>query len=67
MHDPMLLLPDVSEYRFALYSRGHLLDLTSEPQPPVALFADERLAQSHGARMWPSTFTVIDLAGEPRP
>lgn len=67
MTDPLLMTPDLAEYRFALYCRSHLLDLTSDPQPPVALYADERLAQHHGARMWPSTFIVIDLAGDERP
>ncbi|WP_223511113.1 hypothetical protein [Pseudomonas sp. GL-B-19] len=67
MSDPMLLAPDVSEYRFALYCRGHLLDLTSKAYPPVALYPDAESARLHGVRMWPSTFTVIDLAGDERP
>lgn len=65
--DSMLLPPILAEYRFALFCCGHLLDLTNEPHPPVALYCDEESARRHGARMWPSTFTVIDLAGDERP
>jgi len=64
-HDSMLLCPQLSDYRFAVYSRGHLMDLTTTPQQPVALFSNERIACSYGARMWPTTFTVVDL-GEVR-
>ncbi|MNJ37057.1 hypothetical protein D3C77_318640 [compost metagenome] len=67
MTDPMLLAPDPAEFRFALYCRAHLLDLTWKPDQPVALYRDEATANAHGARMWPSTFIVVDLAGEDRP
>lgn len=63
MTDPMLATPDLTEYRWALYARGHLIDLTFEPQPPVALYRDEQSACLHGLRMWPATFTVVDLHG----
>lgn len=61
MIDPMLLKPEVSRYRFALYCCGHRMDLTFTPQPPVALYSDEGAARAHGARLWPTTFSVIDL------
>ncbi len=67
MTDPMLAAPDLTEYRWALYACGHLLDLTNKPQPPVGLYRDEASARTHGLRMWPSTFTVIDLHGDDRP
>ncbi len=66
MTDPMLLPPDLAEYRYALYACGHLLDLTDKPQRPVCVYPDERSARMHGERMWPSTFTVIDLHGDDR-
>lgn len=67
MADPMLAAPDLAEYRWALYACGHLLDLTTESHPPVGLYRDEQSARLHGLRMWPSTFTVIDLHGDERP
>ncbi|WP_342622655.1 hypothetical protein [Pseudomonas alkylphenolica] len=67
MADPMLMPPDLTEYRWALYACGHLLDLTSNPQPPVCLYRDEALARFHGARMWPATCTVVDLHKDDRP
>ncbi|MBS6039968.1 MAG: hypothetical protein KIC53_21550 [Pseudomonas sp.] len=59
----MLLQPDVAEYRYALYCRSDLLDISYDPREPVALYREEALAQAHGARMWPGAFTVIDLQG----
>lgn len=59
----MLLAPNPAEYRYALYCRSDLLDLSYEPRSPVALYREEALAQAHGARMWPGAFTVIDLQG----
>lgn len=61
MSDPMLLAPDLAEYRFAVYCRSHLLGLTDKPFPPVALYRDEPSALAHGRRMWPSTYIVVDL------
>lgn len=66
MTDPKLLPPDLTEYRWALYACGHLLDLTSKPHPPVALYRDEQAAHHHGRSMWPTTFTVIDLNKDER-
>lgn len=63
MTDSKLLPPSLPEYRFALYCRAHLLDLTWEPDQPVALYRDEAAAIAHGGRMWPSTYIVVDLAG----
>jgi hypothetical protein len=62
-----LLPSDLTEYRFALYCRAHVLDLAYAPEQPVALYRDEQVAKAHGARMWPSTFTVVDLAGGDHP
>lgn len=66
MTDLKLLPPSLPEYRFALYCRAHLLGLTWAPDQPVALYRDEATANAHGARMWPSTFIVVDLAGDDR-
>ncbi|NBA95527.1 hypothetical protein GUY40_11220 [Pseudomonas sp. R5(2019)] len=63
----MLLKPDLAEFRYALYCRSHLMDLPGPPQPPVSLYRDKRSAELHGVRMWPSTFTVVDLAGDDQP
>jgi hypothetical protein len=67
MADSMLLPPDPADYRYALYACGHLLDLTFQPQPPVGLYRDEQSARLHGLRMWPATFTVVDLHKDDRP
>lgn len=67
MTDPMLIKPEPAAYRWALYCRSHLLDLTNEPQPPVALYSDSQLAHSHGAALWPATYAVVDLHGDDRP
>lgn len=61
------LPPELTQYRYALYCRSDLLDLSYEPQPPVALYRDRALAAAHGSRMWPDTFRVIDLRGEEPP
>ncbi|WP_296268435.1 hypothetical protein [Pseudomonas sp. UBA6562] len=63
----MELRPELSEYRYALYCRSDRLDLSYKPAPPVALYRDKALAASHGARMWPSTYSIIDLLGEELP
>ncbi|MGH8382606.1 hypothetical protein [Pseudomonas sp.] len=67
MTDPKLIKPDLVDYHWALYARGHLLDLTSESYPPVGLYRDEQSANLHGQRMWPATFTVVDLHKDDRP
>lgn len=66
MTDSMLAAPVLTEYRWALYACGHLLDLTSQPHPPVGLYRDEESARIHGVRMWPATFTVVDLHKDDR-
>lgn len=66
MGDPMLLPPDLTEYRWALYACGHLIDLTGTPYPPIGLYRDEKSARLHGLHMWPATFTVIDLHKDDR-
>lgn len=60
----MLLPPEVTEYRYALYCRSDLLDLSTNPEPPIALYRNKDFAIAHGQRLWPSTFCVIDLHGE---
>jgi hypothetical protein len=67
MTDPMLLAPDPAEFRFALYCRSHLFGLSDKPEPPVAIYRDEQVARAHGGRLWPSTFTVVDLHKDDRP
>lgn len=67
MTDPMLLAPDLAEFRFALYCRSHLIGLSDKPEPPVAIYRDEQVARAHGGRLWPSTFTVIDLNKDDHP
>lgn len=62
-----MLKPDLAEYRYALYCRSDLFGLADKPQPPIALYRDEGLANTHGHRLWPSTYQVIDLHGEERP
>lgn len=62
----MLLPPKLHEYRFAVYFRGHLIELTDKPAQPVALYRDEPSAIAHGRRMRPSTYTVVDLAEDER-
>lgn len=58
----MLLAPVPDAHHFAVYSGSYELDLTTEPEPPQALFADLMLAVAYGARKWPSTFKVVDLS-----
>ena len=62
MKDPMLLRPELPEYRYALYPRSYLIGLADSPDQPVAVYRDEALAIAHGGRMWPSTYTVVDLS-----
>jgi hypothetical protein len=62
-----LLPPALPEYRYALYCRSDLLDLSFGPQQPVALYREEALAISHGTRMWPGAFSIIDLHGDGSP
>lgn len=67
MANSMLEAPDPTEFRYALYCRSHLVGISHQPQPPVALYRDEQSARIHGVQMWPSTFIVVDLHGEDRP
>lgn len=62
MRDPMLELPAPQAHRFAVYSGSYELDLTSEPEQPQALFADEAIARAYAYAKWPSTFKVVDLS-----
>lgn len=66
MCDSMLLAPDLPAFRYALYCRSHLLDLTDTPAEPIALYRDEAMARTLGVHLWPSTFIVVDLAGGER-
>ncbi|GAB7527927.1 hypothetical protein PS3A_03330 [Pseudomonas sp. 3A(2025)] len=62
----MLLAPDLPEFRYALYPCSHLIDLSGGPAQAIAIYRDESMATAHGALMWPSTFIVVDLAGDGR-
>lgn len=63
----VMLKPEITEYRYALYCRSDLFGLCDKPQPPIAIYRDEDLAKAHGHRMWPNFYRVIDLHGEDSP
>lgn len=67
MIDPMLLPPNFADFRWAVYCRAHLLDLPGEPSQPDGVYRDEESARLYGLRMWPATFTVVDLHKDDRP
>jgi hypothetical protein len=62
MRNPMLELPLPQAHRFAVYSGAYEWDLTSDPEQPQALFADEAIATAYAQAKWPSTFKVVDLS-----
>lgn len=55
-----LAVPEPSTYRFAVFCCSFKMDLSSTPDHALALFADEAMANRYGARMWPTTFEVVD-------
>lgn len=61
MRDPMLALPEPGLFRFALYACSYKIGLGDSPERPMAMFQLRCHAAEMGARMWPSTFEVVDL------
>lgn len=65
MPNPHLVLVDPAEYRYAVHCCGYKWDLTFEQDHAAAIFRCVEMAKTYGARMWPTTFEVIDrLTGE---
>jgi hypothetical protein len=58
--NPNLAPTDPAEYRFAVHCCGYKWDLTYEKDRAVAVFRCAEMAKTYGARMWPTTFEVID-------
>ena len=63
--DRRLAIPDPANYRFAVFCCSFKLDLSDTPDHALVLFADEAMAKRYGARMWPSTFEVMDRFNQP--
>lgn len=61
MADSWLAPSDLNVYRYAVFCCSSKKDLSFEPDPASALFADAGMASRYGASMWPTTFEVIDL------
>jgi len=61
MSDTRLAAPDPAAFRYAVYACSSKIDLSSPPDPAVALFDHKGIAESFGRLMWPSTFEVVDL------
>jgi hypothetical protein len=63
--NPYLAPTDPTDYRYAVHCCGYKWDLSFEQDQAVAIFRSIEMAKTYGARMWPSTFEVIDrLTGE---
>ncbi|MNG00327.1 hypothetical protein D3C84_832580 [compost metagenome] len=60
MLDPYLEQTNPDDYRYAVHCCGYKWDLTYEPDRAVAIFRCVEMAKTYGARMWPTTFEVID-------
>jgi hypothetical protein len=61
MSDTRLAAPDPAAFRYAVYACSSKIDLSTPPDPAVALFDRKGVAESFGRLMWPSTFEVVDL------
>lgn len=61
MSDSRLAPPDTAAFRYAVYACSSKIDLSTPPDPAVALFDRKGVAESFGRLMWPSTFEVVDL------
>lgn len=59
-HNPRLAAFNPAEYRFAVHCCGYKWDLAVEQDVAVAVFRCVEMAKTYGARMWPSTFEVVD-------
>ncbi|MFP3849120.1 hypothetical protein [Pseudomonas sp. W5-01] len=62
MSKERLAAPDPAAFRYAVYACSSKIDLSTPPDPAVALFDRKGVAESFGRLMWPSTFEVVDLA-----
>lgn len=47
--------------RFELYAGSRCLGLTCDTERPVATFEFREHAEDLGARLWPSTYEIVDL------
>ena len=61
MSDSRLAPPDPAAFRYAVYACSSKIDLSTPPDPAVALFDRKGVAESFGRLMWPNTFEVVDL------
>lgn len=61
MRNPMCLVPDAIQFRFAVYACSYKIGLGDRPEQPMAIFQLRSHANEMGARMWPSTFEIVDL------
>nr|WP_133772915.1 hypothetical protein [Pseudomonas graminis] len=61
-----LARPDPAAFRYAVYACSSKIDLSTPPDPAIALFDNKGIAESFGRSMWPSTFEVVDLIGAAR-
>lgn len=61
MSKERLAAPDPAAFRYAVYACSSKIDLSTPPDPAVALFDRKGVAESFGRLMWPSTFEVVDL------
>lgn len=61
MSDTRLAAPDPAAFRYAVYACSSKIDLSTPPDPAVALFDRKGVAESFGRLMWPKTFEVVDL------
>jgi hypothetical protein len=66
MSDSRLAPPDPAAFRYAVYACSSKIDLSTPPDPAVALFDRKGVAESFGRLMWPSTFEVVDLTESAR-
>ena len=61
MSDSRLAPPDPAAFRYAVYACSSKIDLSTPPDPAIALFDHNGIAESYGRLMWPSTYEVVDL------
>lgn len=61
MTNTRLAPPELAAFRYAVYACSSKIDLSTPPDPAVALFDRQGVAESFGRLMWPNTFEVVDL------
>lgn len=61
MRNSMLAPLDNQPLRFALYAGSRKWGLTCKSERPVATFEFREHAEDLGARLWPSTYEIVDL------